>query len=156
MKATSTCSGPTFIKEGDKVSMLGDRQEVKDRLASKADCRLDSKKSEIASEWDNSRRKLVRPVEWTILTFERSCSMEAGRPDEHFEEVWRVIHAEVSKIPADVNLSIVVNDSDGKGKAYVPRGYVQGAYEVCTLGKFRKASPEVEALLTQTQTQEII
>lgn len=134
---------------------MGDRQDVKGRLASRADCRLDSKKIEVASEWDNSRRKLVRPVEWTILTFERSCSMEAGRPDEHFEEVWRVIHAEVAKIGPDVNLSIVVNDSDGKGKAYVPRGYVQGAYEVCTLGKFRKGSPEVEELLA-TQTQEAI
>lgn len=156
MKATSTCSGPTFIKEGDVVRMLGDRQEVKDRLATKADCRLDSKKVEIASEWDNSRRKLVRPVSWTILTFERSCSMEAGRPDEHFEAVWKVIHDEVAKIPDGTNLSIVVNDSDGKGKAYVPRGYVQAAYEVCTLGKFRKASPEVEALLATQTTQEIL
>ena len=146
-----TCSGPTFIKEGDVVAFLGDRQEVKDRLAAiaKADCRLESKKVEVSTTWDNANRKRVNPVEWTLLTFIRDDSLETGRADDHFAAVNKVIHDAVAAIPEGTPLSIVVKLPSGKDDYHPTRGYVQVAYEVCTLGKFRKSSPEVEDLISE-------
>lgn len=115
------------------------------------DARLRSCKQESWNGWDPSTRKPDGKSEtFLMLTFERNVQAVAGREDEHYAEVYSVIHREVAKqvvAHPGKTISIKVVSSDGKETTWLHQDYLQSAYEVCTLGKFRKASPEVEALI---------
>lgn len=117
------------------------------------DVRLVSCKQEFWNGWDPSTRRPDGKSEtFLMLTFERNVQAVAGREDEHYAEVYGVIHREVVKQMAahpGKTLSIKVVSSDGREKYWLHQDYLQSAYEVCTLGKFRKASPEVEALIQE-------
>lgn len=115
------------------------------------DARLVSCKLESWNGWDPSTRKPDGMSEqFLVVTFERNCEAEKGRPDEHFAEVYDCVHKVVAQLQDKYpgkTLSIKMVGNDGREKTWLHSNYLQSAYEVCTLGKFRKASPEVEALI---------
>ena len=81
----------------------------------------------------------------TIAIYVRDSSLEAGRYEAHYEEVFKVLHAETSDV-------IHVKDTKGGDPVQYPKAYIQTCYDVFVLGKFRKGSPEVEELLA-TETK---
>ena len=82
----------------------------------------------------------------TIAIYVRDSSLEAGRYEDHFAEVFKVLHAE----PAEI---IHVKDTKGGDPIQYPKAYIQSAYDVYVLGKFRKGSPEVEELIAEPTAQ---
>lgn len=135
----------------DLIQSPAERAGLLGLTARRWDARLASAKQESWNGWDPSTRKPDGKSEtFLMLTFERNVQASVGREDEHYAEVYGLIHREVAKQSAanpGKTLSIKVVGSDGREKTWLHLDYLQSAYEVCTLGKYRKASPEVEALI---------
>lgn len=147
-KKKGSILGPTFQYgcEGREAS-LADNPAVQARLAAKWDIKLLSVKTEPVSTWDKEEQRLVNTRPVVIITMERNVAAEVSRRAEHYAEVYKAAHIELGKIPVDTAVSVKVLNSDGSTPSWLTRGYVQTAYEVHTLGKYQKASPEVEALV---------
>lgn len=130
--------------EGEKFSSLSDTESGKARIAAAAkDIVLTKRLQEGYSTDYDKWNKTSKHVPLVVAHYERNSKLESGRTDEHFAEVFKVLHAET----ADVVL--VVDSVTGVLTQY-PKAYIAKAYEVITLGKFRKGAPEVEALIAET------
>ena len=158
MASKSSILGPTFQYDCQgKSESLADHESVKQRVAAKWDIKLVSIKTEVSTTYDKATGDKHSPVAHTILTFERNVLAEAGRRQDHYSEVYKCIHKQLTELTASGRKDIAVRvlSSDGAAPFWPTVGYVQAAYEVHTLGKFQKASAEIEELVADTAVQPV-
>jgi hypothetical protein len=132
--------------EGEKILGLGETAAGAVCLAALAskDISFIKRVSEgYGVDYDKLTQTFKGRKEMVIARYERNVATMAGRPDEHFAEVFKVLHAETADI-------VLVIDSDTAKVTQYPRSYIQTAYEVFVLGKYKKGAPEVEALIAET------
>lgn len=145
-------SGPQFQRPGEKIKMMSDRQDIQERLNEFWDIKLVSHTTEHNGVYDPKKRELVDLKPVAVLIFERNEEAAKGRLDDHFAAVYQKIHDVVKAIPEGVIVSTKLRDSVSGKYCFIPQGYEKAAHEVCTLRKYRKASPEVEALINEVST----
>ena len=117
-------------KEGEVIALVGERADVQARINKRWDIMLESVRQDSHGPKD----------QFTIATYRRNPKQMAGREDDHFAEVFKVLHQEKA------NYILVIEDGSTACIQY-SKEYIQSAYNVYVLGIFRKGSPEVEALI---------
>ena len=125
-------TAPRFqmTKEGEVIALVGERADVQARINRKWDIMLES----IKQDSHGPKEK------FTIATYRRNTKQMAGREDDHFAEVFKVLHAEKAQY------ILLIDDGTTECRQY-SKEYIQAAYNVYVLGIYRKGTPEVEALL---------